>query len=100
MNGPFNLDALMKQFAAEVATQVISAIVTMQKVEDDPLLDTRAAAKYLGCSTQLLVLQRHRGDGPVFVRVGRLCKYRRSSLDGYLSEHEHRNTNYKEGAAQ
>ncbi len=50
------------------------------------LLDTRAAAEFLGISPRTLEGFRVRGGGPHFVR------YRLTSLEEYLQQHERRST--------
>ena len=48
------------------------------------LLDTKAAAAFLGCSTWTLCEWRCTGAGPRFVRVGRLCKYAPEALQAWI----------------
>lgn len=52
------------------------------------ILDTRAAAKYLGCSTQFLEILRCKGGGPPFAKLGGLVRYRRSSLEAWVASSE------------
>ena len=48
-------------------------------------LDTRAAATYLDCSYDLLVLMRRESRGPKFFKCGKsLVRYRRSDLDAWI----------------
>lgn len=63
----------------------------------DPLMDETQAGHYLGGERSPLsprTLQRWRleGFGPSFVSVGRLIRYRRSSLDLWLAGRERRST--------
>jgi predicted DNA-binding transcriptional regulator AlpA len=50
----------------------------------DPLLQPRDAAVLLGVSLSWLAKSRLRGDGPVFVKIGRSVRYPRSSLTDYI----------------
>jgi excisionase family DNA binding protein len=48
------------------------------------LLTGDDAAEILGCSPRTLASWRLSGDGPKFVAVGRLIRYRRSDLEEWL----------------
>lgn len=50
----------------------------------DPLLYPRDAAALLGVSLSWLAKSRLRGDGPLFVKLGRAVRYPRSSLLDYI----------------
>ena len=54
---------------------------------DSPALLTRdEAAKYLGVASQTLAIWAMNGRyGLRFIKVGRLCKYRRTDLDKWLA---------------
>lgn len=55
--------------------------------EEAPILRTKAAARYLGCSHQWLIKARARGDGPPYLRLGNtIVAYRREDLDRYLEK--------------
>jgi predicted DNA-binding transcriptional regulator AlpA len=59
----------------------------------DELLNTLAAAKLLGCSTQWLEIKRHAGGGPPFVRLSpRMVRYRRADLTAWLLERSYART--------
>ena len=49
---------------------------------------TPRAAEYLSCSTQWLEIGRHRGYGPIFVKLSRMVRYKRSDLDDYMAARE------------
>lgn len=66
----------------EQLRQVIAELTPRQ------VFDTEDAAKYLGVSKQLLELLRVRGDGPRYVKLHRLVRYRRESLDEWLIQQE------------
>lgn len=55
-------------------------------------MNTRHAAAYLGLSHHTLNQWRHQGRGPLFVRLGRAVRYRKSDLDAYLEESIRRST--------
>ncbi|WDI31849.1 helix-turn-helix domain-containing protein [Hyphococcus flavus] len=48
-------------------------------------LNNEEAAKYLGLKAATLNKWRVYGEGPPFIKVGRLVRYRRVDLDAYLS---------------
>lgn len=50
------------------------------------LCDNDVAAKYLGVKPPTLTAWRHRGQGPVFIRVGRLVRYREEDLERWVAE--------------
>jgi hypothetical protein len=47
-------------------------------------LDTRQASELMGISTVRLESWRRDGEGPPYVKFGRLVKYRRVDLDAYM----------------
>lgn len=51
------------------------------------LLDEKQAASYLHLSVALLRKWRTYGDGPAFVKIGRLVRYRQLDLDAYVEGH-------------
>ena len=48
-------------------------------------LNNEEAARYLGLKAATLNKWRVYGEGPPFIKVGRLVRYRRADLDAYLS---------------
>lgn len=62
--------------------------------EHFPLLSRKEAAKYLGISEQTLAIWKctKRYDLP-FVKIGRLIKYRKADLDGFIFENLESNSN-------
>lgn len=48
------------------------------------LLPQRAVAKMLGVTPRTLERWRQIGEGPVFIRVGDLCRYRIDDLESWL----------------
>ena len=54
-------------------------------LQDDPALDTRSAAAYLGLAPATLEIWRSTGryDLP-YMKIGRCVRYRRSDLDTFL----------------
>lgn len=47
-------------------------------------LNNREAADYLGLKAATLNKWRCHGDGPPFIKVGRLIRYRKTDLDAFL----------------
>ena len=52
---------------------------------EQPLLDEHRAAEYLDLSPRTLQRKRVDGDGPVFVKLGKLIRYRPCDLDSYVA---------------
>jgi predicted DNA-binding transcriptional regulator AlpA len=48
------------------------------------LIDEREAAKVLGCSVAALRKWRTLGNGPAYIKVGRLVRYSEADLATYL----------------
>jgi len=46
--------------------------------------DTKRAAEYLTCSPKTLEKWRVYGSGPVYVKIGNLCRYRQVDLDIWI----------------
>ena len=57
-----------------------------------PVLDTRAAADFLGVSPRTLEGMRVRGGGPRYAKVGGAVRYRLASLEEYLQRQERSST--------
>ena len=51
---------------------------------DEPLLPEEEAAKALRVKPQTMATWRHRGQGPSYVRVGKLIFYKPSHLREYI----------------
>ena len=64
----------------------------------DPLADrtayltTTEAAHYLRMSKQFLEIARHRGDGPPYIKLARVVRYHRPSLDQWMLERQRHHT--------
>jgi helix-turn-helix protein len=54
-------------------------------------MTTGEAAAYVKMSRQFLEAARYRGDGsgPGFIKLGRSVRYRKSTLDKWMSAHDH-----------
>ena len=52
---------------------------------ENALLDEREASTYLKISPRTVQSWRLTGDGPQFVKIGRVVRYRRSDLDAYIT---------------
>lgn len=53
-------------------------------VSQAPYLDTRQAAELTGIAAHTLECWRRDGNGPPFVKFGRMVKYRRVDLDAFM----------------
>lgn len=51
----------------------------------EPLLDTEAAARLIGATPSLLIKFRSTGDGPPFVKMGHLVRYRPADLREWVA---------------
>jgi len=51
----------------------------------DQLLDSKEAARILGCTEAGLELWRKEGRGPSYVRLGRLVRYREADLSTWIT---------------
>lgn len=74
---------------SEEATELLTRLLEVQgqSTNCDPLLSRREAATYLGLSPRTLAIWAHTGRyGLEVVKIGRLSKYRRSSLDLFINE--------------
>jgi predicted DNA-binding transcriptional regulator AlpA len=59
---------------------------------EDPILNPKAAAKYLCCSESFLAKLRCTGGGPEFIKVGASIAYRRSALDAWTRKRTFKST--------
>lgn len=56
-------------------------------------MDTKALAEYLDVSTRTVEQWRLVGsDGPPYLKIGRLCRYRRADVDAWLESRVRRST--------
>lgn len=78
-------DPIDRRLLREVVTEVTAELTR-------EVMNTEEAARYLGCSTQLLEGLRVKGGGPPYSKVARLVRYRRAALDQWLAQHERQNT--------
>lgn len=58
----------------------------------DVRLSNREAADYLGLKAATLNKWRVFGDGPPFIKVGHLVRYRKADLDAFLQSRLRRST--------
>ena len=56
-------------------------------MNDLETLDSRGAARVLGCSDASLRLWRTQGRGPKFFRAGKLIRYRRADLETWIARY-------------
>jgi hypothetical protein len=57
------------------------------QVSVDRLFDERSAANVLSCSVALLRKWRLFREGPSYVKIGRLVRYRQDDLNAFLVSH-------------
>jgi hypothetical protein len=55
--------------------------------DNEPLWDTGQTAEYTGEAEGTLRNKRVRGNGPKFVKLGKLVKYRPSDVRAYIAAH-------------
>jgi len=58
----------------------------------EALLTPAQAAEVLGVQIQTLAKWRCYGDGPKFIHVGRLCRYRPKDLREWIEENQRKHT--------
>jgi len=81
-----HLEQLILDTARRTAESVVDLFLS-RSVAFPEYLDTKTAARYLGCNRQQLEALRSKGGGPLFIRFGRLIRYKRSDLDGFMAKH-------------
>jgi predicted DNA-binding transcriptional regulator AlpA len=52
--------------------------------EDESLMNSTAAAKFIGLSVWWLVKARSNGTGPKFIKIGRAVRYSKASLLDFI----------------
>ncbi len=55
-------------------------------VSQAPYLNTRQASELTGITASTLECWRRDGEGPAYVKLGRMVKYRRQDLDSFMEE--------------
>lgn len=71
---------------------VLPAMPTERRETPVVVLDTRAAAEFLGVSPRTLEGLRVRGGGVPFVKIGGAVRYRLATLEAYLQQQERNST--------
>lgn len=56
--------------------------------DPDDLLTTKDVAAWFGVSKQWLEINRSKGDGPPFIKLGRMVRYRRDAVLQWLDERQ------------
>jgi predicted DNA-binding transcriptional regulator AlpA len=71
--------------------QTVNSTAINGLVVADEYLTTPEAAAYLKLSRQFLEGARYRADGsgPAFIKLKRAVRYRRTTLDTWMSAHDH-----------
>ena len=59
---------------------------------EDPMFDTRDGAVIIGGNPRTMERWRVTGEGPEFVKIGKLVRYRKSSLERFVTERTRRHT--------
>lgn len=68
------------------------ALLLGMKANNDPLLSRKEAANYLDVAARTLAIWKSTGRYNLkVVKIGRLAKYRKSDLDGFISERSIKN---------
>jgi predicted DNA-binding transcriptional regulator AlpA len=55
--------------------------------QDDALMNSAEAAKFIGLSVWWLVKARSNGTGPSFIKIGRAVRYSKFSLIDFINRH-------------
>jgi predicted DNA-binding transcriptional regulator AlpA len=55
--------------------------------QDDALLNSAEAAKFIGLSVWWLAKARSNGTGPKFIKIGRAVRYSRANLIDFIDRH-------------
>lgn len=63
-----------------------------------PLIDEKACAALRGCAVPTLQKERVRGDGPRFVKMGRLVRYRPEDVEAWIEQRIFSSTTEAEAA--
>jgi hypothetical protein len=64
----------------------------MSDTNDDPMLDAREAARFIGVAVATLAKMRCVGGSPAYVKAGRKVLYRRGDLVEWVAARRVRNT--------
>lgn len=56
-------------------------------LQDDALLNSAEAAKFISLSIWWLAKARSNGTGPKFIKMGRAVRYSKSSLIDFINQH-------------
>ncbi len=89
----------MTSLPASVTSVPNVTSVTDARPISSALLTTAQAAQYLALGQRTLENWRCRGDGPAFVRLGRVVRYRVLDLDAWLSARTFDSTSQADHAA-
>jgi predicted DNA-binding transcriptional regulator AlpA len=56
-------------------------------VQDDVVMNSAEAAKFIGLSVWWLAKARGKGSGPKFIKIGRAVRYSKASLMDFIKSH-------------
>jgi predicted DNA-binding transcriptional regulator AlpA len=57
--------------------------------QDEALMDSQEAAKFIGLSVWWLLKARNKGSGPKYVKIGRAVRYSKASLLDFIQRNTH-----------
>ena len=60
--------------------------------QSNPKMRPPQAAEHLGIAVSTLAKKRHRGDGPIYSKLGRIILYEKSDLDNWVAANRRTST--------
>lgn len=76
------ITALILEAAREAVAQALAAAQQPQPSRE--YINTEEASAYLGLSKPQLEIWRSQGDGPPYIKLSRLVRYKKSDLDSWM----------------
>ncbi len=80
----------MTQFDISEVTYFVGLLryecISQEACEMDHLLNTKQLADYLGVAESTILQYRVDGNGPVYIKLGHLVRYRVSDVDEWLKK--------------
>jgi hypothetical protein len=94
---PLDLSALVDEIAEAVAAKIVARLAQITTPASAPIdepesIDTAAAGKIVGLSSQYLKLLRVKGGGPRYTKIGRSVRYLRRDLESFRAAHMRKHT--------
>lgn len=75
------ITALIRETVREAVAQTAAALQQPQR----EYLNSEEASAYLGLSKVQLEIWRSQGDGPPYIKLSRLVRYKKSDLDSWMA---------------